>query len=444
MLLALKRIDEAIQLHQASHIYIAYSGGLDSHVLLHACVTHLEGKKKITAVYVNHGLQAVAAQWEAHCQGIAQAYQIDFIGVSVDAQPRLGESPEEAARNARYAALKSLVKKNDLLLLAQHREDQMETVLLQLFRGSGLRGLAAMPAGKAFGQGYLIRPLLDTTKAAITAYAKQHALQWVEDPTNQQTDYDRNYLRLTVLPLVKQRWPGVDKTIARTASHCAQADAVTVELATIVLGTLLNNADNSLPCSQLNTYSVAVKHAILRAWLKHLGIRMPALKVLEKIDSDVVNAREDSMPQVTLNALYSIRRYQQTLYCVANDNAGDEQVKINWPNQQQALRLSASHRLCCEPASSGILLSTWANAHIEVRFRSGGEKICLPNRRGFHSLKKLFQEASIPPWQRTLMPLIYLDQRLAAVGEHWISADFYQEKELGCVRIRWLVTNLAE
>ncbi len=440
MLGAVKRIDEAIQIHQSSHIYIAYSGGLDSHVLLHACATRLECKEKITAVYVNHGLQALASEWAVHCQELAYALGVDFKTVVVDAQPSLGESPEEAARNARYTALKALLKKNDLLLLAQHREDQMETVLLQLFRGSGLRVMAAMPVTKVFGQGYCLRPMLDTSKAVLTAYAQQHALRWVEDPTNQQTHYDRNYLRLIILPLLKQRWLGLDKTIARTALHCAHADAVTLELATIVLGTLCNKKDNTLDCGQLNLYSAEVKHALLRAWLQTLDIRMPALKVLQKIDSDVVNAREDSMPQVIVNNAYCIRRYQQKLYCVASNPPSFDDSVMNWSNQHSELRVGVSHTLCCQRSSSGILLTTWQQASIEVRFRSGGEKICLPNRRGFHSLKKLFQEAHIPPWERLLIPLIYVNQRLAAVGDRWISAEFYHEKEQGCVCFSWLST----
>ena len=155
-----------------------------------------------------------------------QSLGVDFILLRVNAVASQGESPEEAARNARYTALKSLIGINDVLLVAQHRDDQLETVLLQLFRGSGLRGLSAMPEIMAFGQGLMLRPLLNVSKLAIDDYARAHALIWVDDPSNLSNEYDRNFLRNAVLPLLKQRWPACDKTVARSARHCADAQVV--------------------------------------------------------------------------------------------------------------------------------------------------------------------------------------------------------------------------
>ena len=217
-------IESALDQHkQPRHVYVAYSGGVDSHVLLHFCASIKLLKDKITAVYVHHGLQAEAESWAKHCEKTAEGLGVDFLVLRVNAYAKSGESPEEAARNARYAALKSLMDADDMLLLAQHREDQLETVLLQLFRGSGLRGLSGMPERMAFGQGVMLRPLLNIPKQAINDYAQAHQLSWVEDPSNQSNDYDRNFLRNAVVPLLKQRWPAIDKTVSRSAKHCADA-----------------------------------------------------------------------------------------------------------------------------------------------------------------------------------------------------------------------------
>jgi len=217
--------------NEQQRFYIAYSGGVDSHVLLHCCASMPQLKDRLTAVYVHHGLQAEAESWAKHCGKTAEDLGVEFLMLRVNAKAAPGESPEEAARNARYAVLKSLIKADDALLLAQHREDQLETVLLQLFRGSGLRGLSGMPERMAFGAGVMLRPLLNTPKQTIGDYARARQLSWIEDPSNQSNDYDRNFLRNAVVPLLKQRWPAIDKTVARSAKHCADAQVLVDEVA---------------------------------------------------------------------------------------------------------------------------------------------------------------------------------------------------------------------
>ena len=212
--------------HHADRLYLGFSGGVDSHVLLHLCASIASLNAKLVAIYVHHGLQVEADFWAEHCQRTCEALGVACQIVRVNAQPIQGQSPEEAARNARYDALKAFVQSNDVLLIAQHREDQLETVLLQLFRGSGLKGLSAMPACIPFGSGTLLRPLLDVSKQAINSYAIAHELSWIEDPSNLSSDYDRNFLRNEVLPLLKQRWPAVDKTVSRSAKHCAEAQSL--------------------------------------------------------------------------------------------------------------------------------------------------------------------------------------------------------------------------
>jgi len=172
------QLDTQLLPAKCRHVYIAYSGGIDSQVLLHLCANISDFKNKIIAVYINHGLQEAANEWERHCEQQCRQLSVQFKAISVYAKANNGESPEAAARNARYTALQALLEIDDALFLAQHREDQLETVLLQLFRGGGLQGLAAMPVCMNFGKGFLLRPLLNTSKQEILAYADLHELQW--------------------------------------------------------------------------------------------------------------------------------------------------------------------------------------------------------------------------------------------------------------------------
>lgn len=423
--------------------FIAYSGGVDSHVLLHCCAAIPQLKDKLTAVYVHHGLQAEAEDWAKHCEKTAQDLGVEFVTLRVNAKAALGESPEEAARNARYAALKSLIKVDDVLLLAQHREDQLETVLLQLFRGSGLRGLSGMPESTAFGGGIMLRPLLNMPKQAINDYAKLHQLSWVDDPSNQSNDYDRNFLRNAVVPLLKQRWPVIDKTVARSAMHCADAQVLVEEVADELFAAVFNPADKTLSISRLSEHQLHPQQLIIRHWFRYMGLKMPAQAFVGRILSQVVAAAEQRDPVLSGRG-YSIRRYRDKLYCLANPSGTGVYLSegqpaapqdLVWPNGQTSLKITQDRLLSCVPCSKGILHEQWRSAKVEVRFRRGGEKICLPGRQGRHSLKNLFQEAGIPPWERDATPLIYLDGALAAVGDRWISAAFYSEKIHGCISL---------
>lgn len=413
--------------------YIAYSGGVDSHVLLHRCASQAQLKDRLVAVYIHHGLQAEADCWAQHCEKTARDLGVAFLTLRVNAHPLRGESPEEAARNARYRALQSLINTDDVLLLAQHREDQLETVLLQLFRGSGLSGLSGMPERSAFGSGVMLRPLLNSPKQHIIEYAHQHQLHWVDDPSNQSNDYDRNFLRNAVIPLLKQRWPAIDKTVARSAAHCADAQRLVDELAKTLFASVFNPVNNTLSISRLKTHQIQQQQLIIRQWFRHRGLKMPSQALVKQILNEVVPADIHREPLLTTQH-HQIRRYRDKLYCLEHI---PEKVPDNciWPSGQASITINPKQTLTCLSSSTGILAEQWAASKIELRFRKGGEKISLPGRKGRHSLKNLFQEASIPPWERDRIPLVYLDDTLAAVGNRWISAAFYTEKPEACVSL---------
>jgi len=432
---------------QRQRFYIGYSGGVDSHVLLHCCASITQIKSRITAVYIHHGLQSEADAWAKHCEKTAKDLELEFLALRVNAKAAPGESPEEAARNARYAALKSLMNVGDVLLLAQHREDQLETVLLQLFRGSGLRGLSGMPECQAFGAGLMLRPLSNTPKQAIGDYAHAHQLSWVEDPSNKSNDYDRNFLRNAVVPLLKQRWPALDKTVSRSAKHCADAQVLVDEVSDELFDAVFNPADKTLSISRLLEHHSHQQQLIIRHWFRYRRLKMPSQAKVERIFSEVIAATGHRDPVLSGQG-YSIRRYRDKLYCLVDLhltegypagkpdlNQALQSVPQNcvWPMGQTLISIINNQTLAYRLSSKGILHEQWQAADVEVRFRQGGEKIRLPGRAGHHSLKNLFQEAGIPPWERDVVPLIYLDGQLAAVGDLWISAAFYSEKAQACI-----------
>ena len=210
---------------------LAYSGGVDSQVLLHllSALNKTHGLN-IRAVYIDHGLQQASKQWQQHCAKSCESLSIPFQSIYVNAHAK-GESPEAAARHARYGALAELISDDSCLLTAQHQDDQAETFLLQLFRGAGAAGLSAMPVYTKFSKGFHLRPLLGISQKQILDYAEHHQLSWVEDPSNQDHQYDRNYLRHSLMPLLKQRWPAIDKTLSVAAQQQAENASLINQLA---------------------------------------------------------------------------------------------------------------------------------------------------------------------------------------------------------------------
>ncbi len=420
------------QLYHASHIYIAYSGGLDSHVLLHYCALNSRIKTKLSAVYVNHGLQKSADDWESHCKQQASQLNIGFqaLAVNIDQHKK---SPEEAAREVRYQALKTLLKKDDILLVAQHREDQLETVLLQLFRGAGIQGLSAMAELSPFGKGILLRPLLAYSQQTLKDYAIEKSLCWIEDPSNQCNDFRRNFLRNQIIPQLKTQWENLDKTVARSAQHCRHAQRLLQKLGDNALQLCLN-ADNSLSIEALLNTDQAQQALVIREWFAYLQLTMPSVIFIQQLFETIIKAQKKANP--ILNCQQGcIRRYQQTLYYVKSSN--DLYHTKIWSNNQHSLQLSASSALQKITAPSGISQKKWQDSTVSIRYRSGGEKIALPFRQGHHSLKKLFQEANIPPWEREKIPLLYFNETLVAIADLWVSKTVFIQQNAPCYQLKW-------
>lgn len=416
--------------------WVAYSGGLDSTVLLHIAVT-LAGElpaRQIRAIHIHHGLHPDADHWTAHCQKSCANLGVPLSVIRVNADRQPGESPEETARTARYKAIENLVGPSDCVLLAQHRDDQAETLLLQLLRGTGLRGLAAMPEWGKLGTGSLVRPFLDLTRADLHDYATLHQLQWVEDSSNQDSAFDRNFLRQQVIPLLRSHWPGLSQTLARTARHCGEASALLDSEAQILLTRILEPEGKGVSIDRLTVLDLAQQKLALREWIRSAGHRMPSTAVIDRILREAVAAGPDRNPRVDWREA-EVRRYRGVLYLLPLLAGFDGQSKLDWPSGQTRLELPGNGALVMTEANfGGICRKQLENSRVSIRYRAGGETLRLAGRQGTHNLKKLFQEAGLPPWVRERIPLIYLDDQLASVGGFWVSSDF-SETDAGLSRI---------
>ena len=399
---------------------VAYSGGIDSHVLLHLC--HSAGLP-VRAVHIHHGLQLEADAWDAHCQDVCSNLGIAYKCIHVDANPAAGESPEDAARNARYRALENDLDRDEVLLTAHHQHDQAETLLLQLMRGAGAAGLASMPVIKPFGKACQLRPLLDFTQPQLKHYADEHKLVWIEDPSNADTSYDRNYIRKEIMPRLIQNWPHANQALSRSAGLQQETLEIIEAMAAIDLAAVSTQQRNAVSISKLRQLPQARQYNVLRYWINAAGLDKPRRNILQEIIGSVLPAAEDATPQV-LWGHTEIRRYQDSLYVLQAVNSHDIHHVYAWDGEQPLYIETLNLELRLEQTAARGLRQDDVARGLTVRFRQGGEQIRPHGRQHTHSLKKLMQEAGIPPWQRNRIPLIYINHELACVCGYWVAEAF--------------------
>lgn len=398
--------------------WLAYSGGVDSQVLLHLLA---QTGLNLQAVYIDHGLQAESRDWALHCENSCKALKIPFRMISVNAHPEPGESPEAAARKARYQALAELIGEQDCLLTAQHRDDQAETLLLQLFRGAGAAGLAAMPRVSEFSSGWHARPLLDESRKDILEYARHQRLSWVEDPSNLQHRYDRNFLRLQLMPVLKQRWPAINRILAQAAEQQAENKELLEQLAELDLKQLSTKIAG-LTVTGLRAVSEDRQRNVLRYWIKQHHLPVPSRSVLNQIQQQMLTAADDANPEVRWSGV-EMHRFKDHIYAFTSLDHEPEQ-SLEW-QISQTLEITPLRQRLLMNAHTGLGLDKSRIVPcLQVRFRQGGERLCPAGRQGHHSLKKLFQEAGVPPWLRDRIPLIYQNGELIAVAGHWVADEY--------------------
>ena len=386
--------------------HIAFSGGLDSTVLLHL-LANSESIPPLSAVHVHHGLQAAADAWPSHCQSICDHLGVPLLVMRVQVQP--GASLEGAAREARYQAFTEVMGAGAVMLTAQHREDQAETLLFRLLRGAGVRGLTAMPVHRPLAGGHLVRPLLHVSRGELEAYAMAHQLQWIADPSNTDTQFSRNYLRHRVFPRLTERWPQAVSRLARSAEHLNEAQGLLDELARIDL----QAADQpspfpwlplpSLMLACLRELSDARQRNALRHWLSPLT-RLP--------DSDhwvgwqsLRDARHDAQPLWRL-ADGQLHRCGERIWWLPSSWSEFSDTAVSWPDAQHPLPLPGNGLLR--------IVGKAPAGPFEVRYRQGGETLDVPGR-GRRDLKRLLNESGVPGFVRGRLPLLYQGERLLGV-----------------------------
>lgn len=414
------------ELSPSPRVWVAYSGGLDSHVLLHAMAGLRQHQAfELQAIYVNHGLSPHAADWGRHCQKVCAELAIPLHCIEVDARSKDGESPEAAARQARYQAIQDQLKAGDYLCTAHHQDDQAETLMLQLLRGAGPKGLAAMPKSSPLGDAIQWRPMLGFSRQAIQAYAEAHGLSWIEDESNTDTGLARNYLRHEVMPRLRARWPSMAGTLSRSANNCAEAAELMAQQAAADWQQVRAETDDQLVIESLLTLDHARQKNLLRHWVQHSGLPLPSAKKLQHILSDVVPAAIDARPCVHWPGA-EVRRFENRLYLMPRLWQPKSETVVEWPDLEQGVSLPNGQSLAVEAGQGDLALDAEIvrGQVITLRFRSGGERI-QPKGHDFHvDLKKLFQGLRVPPWQRERVPLLYIGDQLALVVGHCVDQNF--------------------
>ncbi|MCV6627973.1 MAG: tRNA lysidine(34) synthetase TilS, partial [Cellvibrionaceae bacterium] len=384
-------------------LYLGFSGGLDSTVLL-ALLAELKAgpwaELELRALHINHGLSPNADQWAEHCAAIAAQHGIECALEKVALAQGMGL--EAAAREARYQVFAKHLDANSALLLAHHRQDQAETLLLRLLRGAGPKGLGAMAPRRELGGRPLLRPLLDIDRAELEAYAQQRNLAWIDDESNGDESLERNYLRRQIMPLLEARWPGFGERWGASAQLCREASERLEALAQQQLKACDWRAEKlgqSIELAPLQALDRPAQQQLLRQWLQAGQYPLPSGAQLGEIEQQLIAGRADSEAQVDTQAA-SLASYRGRLYLWPKgaDCAPDA---CQW-HTSGPLNLAGGWQLVAEPTDPALGGGLWLPAEVQVAPRpaSGGLRAHPQGRGHSQSLKKLLQEYRIPPWLR--------------------------------------------
>lgn len=399
---------------------VAFSGGIDSSVLLHALASASDGTP-VVAIHIDHGLHPDSAAWAQHAEAFSTALGVEFITRTVSLDPKLPQGPEAAARDARYQAFYELVEDDDYLLSAHHESDQAETLLLNLMRGSGPAGLAGIGVTQSFGRGQLLRPMLGVSGDDIAAYASAEGLTWIEDPSNADTRFDRNFVRRQVMPLLRTRWPAVDNRLMHSASLLEESSQLLRDLADIDIRACGDS--HSMSLERVSQLSEPRQRNLLRRAIQRCGLPIPPATRLYEAVTALIPARPDAQPVVRWPGA-EIRRYQDRIFVQAalgprpdgsetRPIAEGDQVDLGGGLGRLRLVRHGGEGLDPDIVGTGL----------EIRFRQGGESLRIAAEGSTRKLKKLLQEAEVLPWMRDRLPLLYAGHVLVAVADLWVSAD---------------------
>jgi tRNA(Ile)-lysidine synthase len=402
---------------------VALSGGVDSVVLLHL-LHQLQKTHHFTlkASHVHHGLSKNADKWVKFCEKLCTKLSVplDIHYIKLPQKKSLGIEGE--ARQLRYEKL--LQTKTDLVVLAHHEDDQAETFLLQLIRGAGVKGLSSMAHFDDSRR--LWRPLLNTSRTDIESYAKKHQLKWIEDESNQNIDFDRNFIRFKVLPILKNRFNHIIKVISRSSSHLAEAQNLLDDLAKIDLKSYLKsyNYKHKLQVKTLDKLSNSRAKNLLRYWLEINNQIMPSKDLLDELLRQVLTAKKDATIKIQLSKEFEIRRYQDEIYIVTKNHKNLKSYEIIWAGESEILLPNGAQLNFKKVKGRGINFKFLNDQKLKIRNRQGGEFFKPDSKRSTKKIKQLLQESDLPPWEREFFPIIFVDDELAAVPNFGIDQKY--------------------
>ena len=410
---------------------VALSGGVDSVVLLHL-LHQLQKTQNFTlkASHVHHGLSKNADKWVKFCEKLCTKLSVplDVHYIKLPQKKSLGIEGE--ARRLRYEKL--LQTKADLVVLAHHEDDQAETFLLQLIRGAGVKGLSSMAHFDDTRR--LWRPLLNTSRTEIESYAKKHKLKWVNDESNLNIDFDRNFIRSKVLPILKNRFGHIIKVISRSSAHLAEAQYLLNDLAKIDLKNYFKSYiyKHKLQVKTLDKLSNTRAKNVLRYWLEFNHQLMPSRDLLDELLRQVLTAKKDAELKMQLSKDYEIRRYKDEIYIVRKNLKNQKNYEIIWKGEQEILLPNGTQLNFKKVKGRGINFKLLNNQKLIIRNRQGGEFFKPDSKRPTKKIKQLLQESDLPPWEREFLPLIFIGEELASVPNFGIDIKFQAKpKDVG-------------
>ncbi|MEG9500220.1 tRNA lysidine(34) synthetase TilS [Mannheimia indoligenes] len=400
--------------HQTDFL-IGLSGGVDSVVLLHLFA---HTNFNIRAIYIHHGLSPNANSWAEFCEQYCKRLNIPFILQKVTVDSTNGV--ENGAREARYQAIQQHLKSNEILATAHHLDDQAETFLLALKRGSGIKGLSAMQAVTFLQNFTVFRPLLTFSKVELLAYAKAHQLQWIEDESNANNRYDRNFLRNKILPLLNQRWQQFSEMVARSAQHCAEQQELIQELLNDELTKSIGEK-NQLSIAHFESFSLLKQQQLIRLWLEKYGVMMPSQVQLQAVISELIFANADKNPHVKIGEKV-IRRYQQAIYITdklpeipAFEIKLGAETELDLPHQLGKITRHQQEIICKKQGKTDRLLLPEVLAQEEISLRIGQQgKVKCYGKPHREEMKKIWQQHNVPVWERSNTLLVFWQDEFVA------------------------------
>lgn len=415
-------------------LVLAFSGGLDSCVLLHLLA---DCKKTLSfqlqAHHVNHGLSPNAASWGNFCAQFCAKLNIPLAISKVKVEQNSGLGLEAAARAARYKALASTDA--DFICLAHHQDDQAETLLLQLARGAGVKGLAGMAAIDLSRK--LLRPLLDMPRATLEAYASANKLSWINDESNAETKFDRNFMRHEVLPRLEKQYPAIKQTISRSATHLADCSALLDDLAELDAADTLKQNTQRMSLQTLASLSMPRANNLVRWWLAQNQLAMPSTLVLQQTVQQLLGAKADAAIQIKVSDSLTVRRYQGNGYLVP-DMPASTPINLLWQGEECMILPDKSRLIFTQKMGEGFALNRVKNIKLRIKNREGGERFKPELGRPYRSLKQVLQTHAMPPWQREQLPLIFMDETLVIIPNVGVDAGLQAGvDEIGLV-VNWV------